>query len=319
MSPSKTRNYTASVRQRLLDYARSSGQDYNFVLQAFAIERLLFRLSQSPYADNFVLKGALLFKLWTGELHRQTRDIDMLALQSETIPSLETAFQRISQISFDEDGLEYLSDTVSVREIIEQQQYGGYRVTLTAMLGAAKIHLQVDCGFDDAITPEPVIGKFPTLLDLPSPRLRIYPKETVVSEKFEATVRLGLANSRMKDFYELWVLANNFSFSGPIVASAIRNTFSRRKTILPSNTPVAFRAPFMQNTLKQSQWQAFVRKTGIDPIAHDLGKIIELVRSFLWPPTDAIVKSKHFEMLWPAGGPWLDSKPTRNASQTTRH
>ncbi len=306
MSPSKTKNYAASVRQRLLNYSRSSGQDFIFVLRTFAMERLLYRLSRSPYVDNFVLKGAMLFKLWTGDFYRQTRDIDLLAFKSETIDSLKAVFQKISQILFADDGLTYLSDTVNVNEIREEQQYGGLRVSLTAMLGAAKIHLQVDCGFGDAITPDPVFTDFPTVLDLPAPQLRTYPKETVVAEKFEAIVRLGMVNSLMKDFYDLWALACDFPFSGQIIASAIQNTFNRRKTPLPAGTPEAFKASFIQNPLKQTQWQAFVRKTRFVKVEKDFGKTIEFVRSFLLPPIDSIAKTKSFEMTWSAGGPWLD-------------
>jgi hypothetical protein len=217
MSPSKTKNYAASVRQRLLNYARSSGQDFIFVLRTFAMERLLYRLSRSP--------------------------------------------------------------------------------------------LQVDCGFGDAITPVPVFTDFPTLLDFPAPQLHTYPKETVVAEKFEAIVRLGMANSRMKDFYDLWALASDFPFSGQIIVSAIQNTFNRRKTPLPTGTPEAFQAMFIQNPLKQTQWQAFVGKTRFAKVEKDFGETIDIVRSFLWPPIDSIVKSKSFEMTWPAGGPWLDSTP----------
>jgi len=306
MSPSRTKNYSASVRQRLLNYARSSGQDFLFVLRTFAMERLLFRLSRSPYADNFVLKGALLFKLWTGDFYRQTRDIDVLAFKLQTIDSLKVIFQDICQISFIDDGLTYLSDTVNVNEIREDQRYGGFRVTLTAMLGAAKIHLQVDCGFGDAITPDPVACAFPTLLDLPAPQVRTYPKETVVAEKSEAIVRLGMANSRMKDFYDLWALARDFPFSGQIIASAIQNTFKRRKTPLPPGTPEAFQASFIQNPLKQTQWQAFVQKTRFVKVEKNFGKTIDFVRSFLSPPIDYVAKSKSFEMTWPAGGPWSD-------------
>ena len=308
MSPSKTKNYALSVRQRLLNYARSSGQDFIFVLRTFAMERLLYRLSRSPYANNFVLKGAMLFKLWTGDFYRQTRDIDVLAFKSETIDSLKAVFQEISQISFVDDGLTYLSDTVNVNAIREEQQYGGLRVTLAAMLGAAKVHLQVDCGFGDAITPDPVFTYFPTLLDFPAPQLRMYPKETVVAEKLEAIVRLGMANSRMNDFYDLWALACNFSFSSQVITSAIQNTFNRRRTPLPTGTPEAFQASFIQNPLKQTQWQAFVQKSSFVRVEKDFAKTIDLVRSFLLPPIDSIVKTKSFEMTWSAGGPWLDKK-----------
>ena len=305
MSPSKTKNHAASIHQRLLNYARSSGQDFIFVLRTFAMERLLYRLSRSPYADKFILKGALLFKIWTGNFYRQTRDIDVLAFTPETMSSLKAIFKNILQIECVEDGLMYLPNTVNAREIREDQQYGGFRITLTAMLGAAKIYLQVDCGFGDAITPDPVVKDFPTLLDLTAPRLRTYPKETTIAEKLETIVRLGIANSRMKDFYDLWVLANDFPFSGQVVALAIQNTFSRRRTSLPPGIPEAFHASFVQNPSKLIQWQAFIRKTGFIKVEKDFEKTIIFVRSFLWPPLNSIVKSKSFEMTWPAGGPWL--------------
>jgi predicted nucleotidyltransferase component of viral defense system len=298
MSPSQNRNYVASVRQRLLNYARSSGQDFIFVLRTFAMERLLYRLCRSPYVDNFVLKGAMLFKLWTGDFYRQTRDIDMLAFKTETIDSLKGIFQEISRFSFPEDGLTYLPDTVKVHEIREEQQYGGLRVTLTAVLGSAEIKLQVDCGFGDAITPDPIVTYFPTLLDLPAPQLHAYPKETVVAEKFEAIIRLGMANSRMKDFYDIWALASDFPFSGQIITSAIQNTFNRRQTPLPTGTPEAFQASFIQNPLKQTQWQAFVRKASFVKVEKDFGKTVDLLKSFLLPPIEAILKEKSFKMNW---------------------
>lgn len=313
MSPSKNKNYAASVRQRLLNYARSSDQDFIFVLRTFAMERLLYRLSRSPYVDNFVLKGAMLFKLWTGDFYRPTRDIDVLAIKSESIVSLKSIFQEISRLSFLEDGLTYLPDSVKVHEIREEQQYGGLRVTLIAMLGSAEIKLQVDCGFGDAITPEPIVTYFPTLLDFQAPRLPTYPKETVVAEKFEAITRLGLANSRMKDFYDIWALASDFSFFGQTITSAIQNTFIRRKTPLPTGTPEAFKASFIGNQLKQTQWQAFVRKTSFVKVEQDFGKTIDFVRSFLLPPIESIQKTKSFKMNWSAGGPWLDK------NTTTRH
>jgi predicted nucleotidyltransferase component of viral defense system len=308
MNPSENKNYAASVHQRLLNYARSSGQDFMFVLRTFAMERLLYRLSRSPYADNFVLKGAMLFKLWTGDFYRPTRDIDVHAIKSETIVSLKVTFQKISRLPFLEDGMTYLPDTVKVHEIREEQQYGGLRVTLTAMLGSAEIKLQVDCGFGDVITPDPIVTYFPTLLDLPAPQLHTYPKETAVAEKFEAIIRLGMANSRMKDFYDIWALASDFPFSGQIVTSAIQNTFNRRQTPLPTGTPEAFKASFIQNPLKQNQWQAFVRKASFVKVEKDFEKTVDFLKSFLLPPIEAILKEKLFKMNWSAGGPWMDKK-----------
>ena len=219
--------------------------------------------------------STMLFRLWTGDFYRQTRDIDVLAFKFQTNDSLKAIFQDISQISFVEDGLTYLSDTVNVNEIREEQQYGGLRVTLTAMLGKAKIHLQVDCGFGDAITPEVSVHDFPTFLDFPAPRLRMYPKETVVAEKLEAIVKLGEANSRMKDFYDLWVLGCDFSFSGAVLVMAIENTFNRRHTPFPIGIPEAFKATFIQNPMKQTQWQHLSERTRLSKQKKNLEKWVE--------------------------------------------
>lgn len=306
LSPRKTKNQTASVRQRLLNYAQSNAQDFLFVLRTFAIERLLFRLSHSLYADQFVLKGALLFRVWRGDFYRQTHDIDMFTYESQTAVSLKTIFKHVCQIPLVDDGLLYLPETIKVDEIREGQPYGGFRVTLNAMLGKANIHLQVDCGFGDAITPSPVRHDFPTILEFPSPRLQTYPKETMVAEKIEAIVRLGMANSRMKDFYDLWVMANDFSFSGQQITLAIKNTFKRRQTFILSGTPVAFQTSFIQNPTKQTQWQAFVKKTKLAEVEPDFKKTIDFIKVFLEPPLEAIANSKPFEMTWPSGGPWFE-------------
>lgn len=272
MSPVKAKNQAAYVRQRLLDYARENDQEFVFVLRNFAMERLLYRLSRSSYSNDFILKGSLLFKLWSGEFYRQTRDIDLLAYISQSIDSLQTVFQEISRISFADDGLTYLPDTVSAEEIREEQQYGGFRITLTAMLGQARIRLQVDCGIGDVVTPAAAYEYFPALLDFPSPRIRTYPRETTVAEKLESIVLLGEANSRMKDFYDLWILASDFQFSGPLLVSAIENTFRHRQTPLPTRTPRAFQSAFVNNPNKQTQWKAFVRKTRFIKVEIDLGK-----------------------------------------------
>jgi hypothetical protein len=181
------------------------------------------------------------------------------------------------------------------------------------MLGSAEIKLQVDCGFGDAITPDPIVTYFPTLLDFQAPRLPTYPKETVVAEKFEAITRLGLANSRMKDFYDIWVLASDFPFSGQTISLAIQNTFIRRKTPLPTGTPEAFQASFIQNQLKQTQWHAFVGKTSFLKVEKDFGKTIDFLKLFLLPPIESIQKTNSFKMNWSAGGPWLEK------NNTTKH
>lgn len=194
------KNLGASIRARLLRLAREQGTDFQLVLTRYANERLLYRLAQSPHAAQFVLKGAALFTLWTGRLHRATRDLDLLGFGSPDPRRLQSIFEEVIALDVVDDGVQFDSKLIEVGPIREDQDYGGVRIRILARIASAEVRLQVDVGFGDAITPGTQQVVFPVLLDAPPPRLRAYPQETVVAEKIEAAVRLGLANSRMKDF-----------------------------------------------------------------------------------------------------------------------
>lgn len=203
MTKDRPRNMAASVAQRLMNKSKEQKEPYDLILIRFAMERLLYRLSQSPYRDKFLLKGAMMFQVWSGHAHRPTRDLDLLAYGQPTASDFELLFQEICDQPVEDDGLNFLADTVRAEQIKEGDEYQGLRIKLQARLASARMTVQVDIGFGDVVTPEPEWIDFPTLLDLPAPRLRVYPRETVVAEKYQAMVMLGIANSRMKDFYDL--------------------------------------------------------------------------------------------------------------------
>ena len=303
MSPKRRRNLAASVRQRLLNLARERSEDFNHLLTRYANERLLFRLAESGHRDQFVLKGATLFELWHNVPHRATRDVDLLGFGEPDVDRLEAVFRELCTVAVEPDGLRFLEESVHVERIRDAQQYGGVRVRLAADLDGAWIALQVDIGFGDVVTPGVVEAEFPTLLDFPAPRLRTYPRESVVAEKFEAMVRLGIANTRMKDFYDLWAMATTFVFGGESLAAALAATFQRRGTELPVERPLALRLEFTSDVSKQAQWTAFLRRAGISP-AVSLESVTGVLRRFLLPPVTAIACGESFDQEWPAGGSW---------------
>jgi nucleotidyltransferase AbiEii toxin of type IV toxin-antitoxin system len=219
------KNIPASIRQKLLNLARVRNDEFGLMLTKYGLERILFRLSKSKYRDVFILKGALLFELWTKERHRPTRDADFLARGDSSPERFVRIFQEISAIEVEDDGLRIDLQTVKAQRIKEDADCEGVRVTFTAFLERAQIPIQIDIGFGDVITPGPVETEYPTLLDLPSPHLLAYPRESVVSEKLEAMVKVGIANSRMKDFHDLHSLSTTFEFDGKALAEAIRATF----------------------------------------------------------------------------------------------
>lgn len=308
MKDRKPKNPTASVRQRLQNLSRKSGEPFHVLLTRYALERLLFRLTQSPHKDKFILKGAILFTIWTGHMHRPTRDLDLLGSGKPDAHALHDIFHNLASITHDDEGLAFLPETVAVNPIREEQEYGGQRVTLTAMLGNARIPLQIDVGFGDAVTPAAEVVELPTLLAMPAPSLRAYPKETVVAEKFQAMVVLGMANSRMKDFFDLWILCRSFSFSGQTLSDAIRATFRRRKTALPTDVPIALTDAFAADTKKQTQWKAFVSRADLSTKVAPLPDVLAFLRAFLLPPLQAVVAKTDFDWAWNPEGPWRPTK-----------
>ena len=282
------KNLAASIHRRLLNGARQRGEDFQLTLLRYGAERLLYRLSRSRHNERFVLKGALLFLLWPDQLYRPTRDIDLEGLGDSTPTTLETVFREIADVPCPDDGLRINRESVHAQEIRSAHEYGGIRITLSAFLGKAALRLQVDVGFGDAMTLTPDTVQFPTLLPLPAPILRTYPVETVVAEKFEAITRLGRANSRMKDFYDIWLLSQSFPFDDDRLARAIAATFERRETEVPVNLPDALTPAFAEDEQKQRQWNAFLDNVALRP--GSLPEVIEGAARFLMPHAIAAAK-----------------------------
>jgi hypothetical protein len=302
---SRPRNVAASVRQRLTNRARDRGEDVDLVFIRYALERLLYRLGMSDQRDRFILKGALLFILWTGEPYRATRDLDLLGFGERDLEALAATFRALCDLPVEEDdGLEFIAESVQVESMRDEEGYPGARVRLQARLAGPRLSVQVDIGFGDAVTPKAEEIEYPALLALPAPRIRAYPRETVVAEKYEAIVSLGMLNSRMKDFYDLWVLASSFPFDGRVLAAAIGATFERRGTPLPEATPVGLSDEFASDRSKQQQWQAFQRRGRPALPPPPLPDIVGYVGAFLTPLTKALRQGQSFEQRWPEGGPW---------------
>lgn len=297
------RNVAASVRARLLNRARETRQDFNLVLTRYALERLLYRLSISPHADQFVLKGALLFDLWFDIPHRPTRDVDFLGFGSAELPHLEAVFKGICAVDAD-DGATFRPDTVQAAEIRKDANYAGVRVTLLGLIDSARCPIQIDIGFGDAVTPGPEDVQYPVMLpEFEAPKLRVYPRYTVVAEKLEALASLGIANSRMKDYFDLWILSRYSDFDGDTLRSALRATFDRRKTKLSPDTPFGLTDGFAQDPQKQAQWQAFLGKNRLEALR--LEDVVASLRDFLLPAITAANVDAHHRKHWPAGGPWI--------------
>lgn len=272
-----SRNLAASIRARLKQHADVTKQDFNLTLTHYGLERLLYRLSISSHARNYLLKGALLFALWYDHPHRPTRDADLLGFGPDDIDSAISAFREICEIAA-EDGIVFDQDSIRGSVIRKETGYGGVRIDLQAKLDGARIALQVDIGFGDAVTPAPESVSYPVLLqDLPAPRLRAYPKYTVVAEKFHAVCLLGMANTRMKDYFDLWVLLTEGALEPAELQRAITATFARRKLPMPSALPSGLSDTFAQDAMKQRQWAAFLKKNQLSSM--NLVEVVTLLRT----------------------------------------
>jgi hypothetical protein len=303
-------NYAHSVFQRLLNYAKAKNEDFNLLLIRYGLERLLYRLSISPHSDRFVLKGANLFLVWTGCSHRTTKDADLLAIGPANREDLTSIFKELCRLDPDAvDGILFLEDTVRAVPIREEQEHGGIRVTMLGTLHQARISLQIDVGFGDAVTPPPEQAVFPTLLDTPEPRLLICSRYTMIAEKLQAMIVLGIANSRMKDFYDLYILAREFEFDGETLSIAIRATFERRNTQIPVGIPLALTERFGQDETKSVQWRAFIRKGRLKEVLPSLSEVLSHLPEFLLPPLRAASGQAEPPGYWSPGGPW-SSAPT---------
>ena len=273
-------NIDASVRARLLSLSKASGQSFDLVLTRFALERLLFRLGQSVHADRFVLKGAMLMMTWFDDPYRGTRDLDLLGFGNPDPDAMLAVFREI--LAHDAgDGVQFDAVALRVDRIREELEYGGLRLRMTAEISGAKIKVTIDIGFGDAVEPNAELVDYPSMLDLPPPRLRVYARETVIAEKFQAMVALGRANSRMKDFYDIWILSRSFAFDDDRLPRAIAATFARRGTPIPDELPDALSPAFAADAQKQQQWRAFIEDVAIIP--GEFADVIMDLAAFLMP------------------------------------
>ena len=289
-------NRGASVLARLLNLAKQRGDDYNLLLNRFALERLLCRVAASSHTNRFLLKGALLFSLWYDQPHRPTRDADLLGFGPDDAGTLIATFRDIAAIDLN-DGIAFDPQSVRADAIRDDNRYGGLRLRLNGLINNVRCALQIDVGFGDAVTPAPQTVVFPVLLDdLAAPTLRVYPVYTVIAEKYHAMTVLGLANSRMKDFFDIATIAQRTDLDGATLASAIRATFARRNTALPKHPPVALTSDFGADAAKQRQWQAFLRKGRIE--AGTLAETIDLLQALLWPASQVAISGSDANATW---------------------
>jgi predicted nucleotidyltransferase component of viral defense system len=280
----------ASVRARLLNLARERNQPFDLLLTRYVLERLLYRLSLTTHRDRFVLKGAMLVATWFDDPFRPTRDLDLLGFGDAEPGAMLATFREICAVEAD-DGVGFDAGSLVIERNRDELEYGGLRIRSNATVGGAKVRVLIDIGFGDAIEPEATELELPVLLDLPRPRLRAYPRETVIAEKFQAMVMLGRANSRMKDFYDIWVLSRGYEFGGDGLARAIAATFARRKTEIPPEPPAALTPAFANDPAKQQQWASFIE--GIEREPAPLAAVIDDLAAFLMPHADAARSNDH--------------------------
>lgn len=304
------RNIGASIRARLLDRARREGADFQNILTRYALERLLYRLSVSAARDRFVLKGAMLFAAWLDDPFRPTGDLDLLGFGENEAGQLAATFREICAFDVTEDGATFDVEGLTATGIREGADYGGVRIRTSATVGGARVPVQIDVGFGDAVTPNPVEIDYPTLLDGPVPHLRAYPAQTVVAEKFEALVSLGLANSRMKDFYDLWMISRTFGFTSAELKQATRRTFERRRSNFPIEVPSGLSDAFV--AAKSGQWRAFLARERLSAAPADFAAVVETLRDFLLTP---LAESETAAYAWTPGGPWKVHGPSSAEEQ----
>lgn len=297
------KNVVASILARLRNVAEEAGLSFNDILQAYVIERFLARLARSPHVDSVLLKGALMLRVWGVPRARPTMDIDLLRRGMADQRALVQLVEQCASISDPSDGVIFEPTTISVEPIRDATEYVGTRIRLQARLDNVRQTVQIDFGVGDAVHPEPQIIDYPVLLTGPPVRLNGYPVEAAIAEKFQAMVHLDLQNSRMKDFYDIWILARQFDFDGEILATAIQNTFANRKTVVQSR-PTALSSEFGSDASKQMQWKGFLRKTKLVGLPTTLQVVIDDVGSFLLPLAKAIESRSVFAQRWVALGPW---------------
>lgn len=293
------KNYGASVRAKLLAVAKEKKVEFTALLVRYATDRLLYRISKSEYKNSYVLKGSLLFSVWNQEMHRPTKDADFLSFGKHEQADITKIFYEVCLLEFPEDGITFDVKSIVVQPIREEEEYDGNRVTVNAYLDGARVPVQIDIGFGDVVTPETEDIVLPTYLHMPPAELRAYPKVTVIAEKTEALVKLGIANSRMKDFFDIKWLTDNCEFDGALLSKAITNTFDRRKTKFPDEQPLALTPDFYEDADKKRQWKVFAAKLGLE---YSLGDACKRLGEFLLPILES--KGKDFTKTWTPKDGW---------------
>lgn len=301
MSAGKSKNVAASIRQRLKNQSENDKRPFNELLQYYAMERFLYRLSQSEHAELFILKGALMLRAWRSPEVRPTMDIDMLGRTSNDESSIITQIKGIISTEAEPDGLVFDTDSIRAERITEDADYEVIRVRFMGGLDGAQIHMQIDIGFGDIVHPEAVMTELPTILDSPIPKLLCYSRESAIAEKFEAMLKLGELNSRMKDFYDIWLLSRQFDFEGKELAEAIRLTLKHRGTAIPKII-TAFTNEFIQD--KQVQWKAFHKRLAQEHIPKDFEEIVVGVETLLGAIVSGLVSSSNLPQHWKASDSW---------------
>ena len=305
MTKRQYKNIGASIRQRLLTKARETNRPFSELLQYFAMERFLYRLSKSPYAEHFILKGALMLTVWEAPLTRPTMDIDFLGRIENSVETLVKVTREICQREVEPDGVVFDVTDIHAERIAEDADYEGIRIRFRGSLDTARFVIQLDIGFGDIIVPAPESMDYPTILDLPAPHLRGYSRESTIAEKFEAMVKLGILNSRMKDFFDIWLMSRQFDFDGTILVEAITKTFSTRGTKIPAE-PLALTDAFAEDTTKATQWRGFVRRNRLSEAPKDLAEVIVSIGAFLKPILESLASGHVFKSIWKAPGPWSE-------------
>ncbi|MBI4914907.1 MAG: nucleotidyl transferase AbiEii/AbiGii toxin family protein [Acidobacteria bacterium] len=301
-------NLAASVTARLLTRAKQTGSDYQTLLTSYCFERLLYRLGASGVRDRFVLKGAMLLRLWSEQPYRATRDLDLLRRGDGSFEAIRDDLGTICSTPVEPDAVIFEAAAVRVEAIRAEEEYAGTRATLPARCGTARLKLQIDLGLGDAVWPAPQSCAYPALLEFPAPDVLAYPREAVVAEKLEAAVVLGDRNSRIKDFFDLHFLATRFEFDRPTLTEAIRRTFARRRTPVPSEPPIALTAAYWENPSRPAQVRAFARRAGLGLPEVPADEFVRLLGTFLLPILGDLSRNQESEGTWPAGGPWSTTR-----------
>ena len=297
-------NVAESVHRRLLNHSRQTGEDFQFLLQRYAAERLLYRLGESAHRGRFVLKGAMLFALWGGSVYRPTRDLDFTGYGNSNADDVIATFKEVCAVPAPDDGLSFDATTVTVEPIRDDAEYGGSRARLRVMLDNARIEMQIDIGFGNAIEPDANDVQYPTLLDAPAPNIKAYPHEAVVAEKLHTLVVLGERTSRMKDLYDLHTLAAQFSFDGARLTRAITATLKRRNTKIESALPAGLAPRFFAEDVRAAQWRSYLDRNKLPGAPRDFTQAGERIQTFLGPVWSALVAGDKFANTWRPGGPW---------------